>query len=205
MKERYDPERRRRRSMRLEGYDYSQVGAYFLTICTVDRRILFGKVVNHQMVLNEAGRIVADEWLKSARIRAEIELDAWVVMPNHIHGILTITDVGGECNRRSRTDQRSLTTGVGVPGRGDRRVAPTGPGPRSVGAIMAGFKSASARRINAFRDTPGAPVWQRNYYEHVIRYEAVLNRIRQYIAENPARWAEDPENPARRRPDRGGV
>ena len=65
---------------------------------------------------------------------------------------------------------------------------------------MAGFKSASARRINAFRDTPGAPVWQRNYYEHVIRYEAVLNRIRQYIAENPARWAEDPENPARRRP-----
>ena len=157
------------------------------------------------MVLNEAGRIVADEWLKSARIRAEIELDAWVVMPNHIHGILTITDVGGECNRRSRTDQRSLTTGVGVPGRGDRRVAPTGPGPRSVGAIMAGFKSASARRINAFRDTPGASVWQRNYYEHVIRYEAVLNRIRQYIAENPARWAEDPENPARRRPARGGV
>ena len=70
---------------------------------------------------------------------------------------------------------------------------------------MAGFKSASARRINAFRDTPGASVWQRNYYEHVIRYEAVLNRIRQYIAENPARWAEDPENPARRRPARGGV
>ena len=200
MKERYDPERRRRRSMRLEGYDYSQVGAYFLTICTVDRGILFGKVVNHQMMLNEAGRIVADEWLKSARIRAEIELDAWVVMPNHIHGILTITDVGGECNRRSRTDQRSLTTGVGVPDRGDRRVAPTGPGPRSVGAIVAGFKSASARRINAFRGTPGASVWQRNYYEHVIRYEAVLNRIRQYIAENPARWAEDPENPARRRP-----
>ena len=200
MKERYDPERGRRRSMRLHGYDYSQVGAYFLTICTVDRGILFGKVVNHQMVLNEAGRIVADEWLKSARIRAEIKLDAWVVMPNHIHGILTITDVGGECNRRSRPDQRSLTTGVGVPDRGDRRVAPTGPGPRSLGAIVAGFKSASARRINAFRGTPGASVWQRNYYEHVIRYEAVLNRIRQYIAENPARWAEDPENPARRRP-----
>ena len=200
MKERYDPERGRRRSMRLHGYDYSQVGAYFLTICTVDRRILFGKVVNHQTVLNEAGRIVADEWLKSARIRAEIKLDAWVVMPNHIHGILTITDVGGECNRRSRPDQRSLTTGVGVPDRGDRRVAPTGPGPRSLGAIVAGFKSASARRINAFRGTPGASVWQRNYYEHVIRYEAVLNRIRQYIAENPARWAEDPENPARRRP-----
>ena len=200
MKERYDPERRRRRSMRLEGYDYSQVGAYFLTICTVDRRILFGKVVNHQMVLDEAGRIVTDEWLKSARIRAEIELDAWVVMPNHIHGILTITDVGGECNRRSHSDQRSLTTGVGVRDRGDRRVAPTGPGPRSVGAIVAGFKSASAKRIKAFRGTPGASVWQRNYYEHVIRYEAVLNRVRQYIAENPARWAEDPENPARRRP-----
>jgi len=67
---------------------------------------------------------------------------------------------------------------------------------------VAGFKSASARRINAFRGTPGTSVWQRNYHEHVIRYEAVLNRIRQYIAENPARWAEDPENPARRGPTR---
>ncbi len=200
MRERNDPEKRRRRSMRLHGYDYSQAGAYFLTICTADRRILFGEVVDHQMVLNEAGRIVTDEWLRSARIRPEIELDAWVVMPNHIHGILTIADVGSERDRRSRPDQRSLTTGVCLPGRGDRRVAPTGPGPGSVGAIVAGFKSASAKRINAFRGTGGEPVWQRNYYEHVIRYEAVLNRIRQYIAENPARWAEDPENPARRQP-----
>ncbi len=199
MRERHDPERHGRRSMRLQGYDYSQAGAYFLTICTADRRMLFGDVVNHRMVLNEAGRIVADEWLGSARIRPEIELDAWVVMPNHIHGILTITDVGGGCDRGSRPDQRSLTTGVGVAGRGDRRVAPTGPGPGSVGAIVAGFKSASAKRINAFRGTPGVSVWQRNYYEHVIRFEAVLNRIRQYIAENPARWAEDPENPARQR------
>ena len=101
-------------------------------------------------------------------------------MPNHFHGIVTITDVGGG---------------------GDRPVAPTGPGPRSVGAMVAGFKSAAGRRINAIRGTPGASVWQRNYYEHVIRYEAVLDVIRRYIAENPARWAEDPENPARRRPD----
>ena len=103
MKERYDPEMRRRRPMRLHGYDYSQVGAYFSPFARSTAESCSGKVVNHQMVLNEAGRIVEDEWLKSARIRAEIELDAWVVMPNHIHGILRITDVGGECNRRSHT------------------------------------------------------------------------------------------------------
>jgi len=205
MKERRDSEGRGRRSMRLHGYDYSQAGAYFLTICTADRRVMFGKVVNRKMVLNEAGRIVEDEWLKSARIRAEIELDVWVVMPNHIHGILTLADVGADCSRRSRSDPRALTSGVDVGDRGDRRVAPTGPVPGSVGAIVAGFKSASSRRINALRGTPGASVWQRNYYEHVIRHEAVLSRIRQYIAENPARWAEDPENPARRRSARGGV
>ena len=179
MKERYDPDEHLRRSIRLHGYDYSQAGAYFVTICTASREILFGEIVNHQMVLNEAGRIIEDEWLKSSRIRAEIELDAWVVMPNHFHGIVTITDVGGG---------------------GDRPVAPTGPRPRSVGAMVAGFKSAAGRRINAIRGTPGASVWQRNYYEHVIRYEAVLDVIRRYIAENPARWAEDPENPAGRRP-----
>ena len=194
MEKRYDPEMRGRRPVRLQEYDYSLGGAYFVTICTAHRKMLFGDVVNHQMVLNEAGRIVADEWLRSSRIRAEVELDAWVVMPNHIHGIVTITDIGSGNQRRVCSPRCGC-----VPGRGDRPVAPTGTGPRSLGAMMAGFKAAAARRINAVHGTPGAPVWQRNYYEHVIRYEAMLNRIRQYIEENPARWAEDPENPARRR------
>ena len=163
-----------RRSLRLRHYDYAQVGAYFVTVCAYDRRCLFGDVVDGAMRLNDVGRIIADEWHKSARIRAEIELDTRVIMPNHFHGIAVIT------HRR-----------------GDRPVAPTGPPPRSIGALMAGFKSASTKRINAARGTPGARVWQRNYYDHVIRNEADLHRIRQYIADNPARWAEDPENPAR--------
>lgn len=163
-----------RRSLRLRHYDYAQAGAYFVTVCAYDRRCLFGDIVDGAMRLNDVGRIIADEWHKSARIRAEIELDTWVIMPNHFHGIAIITH------------------------RSDRPVAPTGPPPRSIGALMAGFKSASTKRINAARGTPGARVWQRNYYDHVIRNEADLHRIRQYIADNPARWAEDPENPAQR-------
>ena len=171
----YDPEKHRRRSIRLSNYDYSRAGAYFITVCTNGRELLFGEVIDDEVELNELGRIAAEEWLKSAQIRIEIELDTWVVMPNHVHGIVIITD-----------DLR----------RGDRPVAPSGPRPRSLGAMVAGFKSAATKRINTMRDTPGASVWQRNYYEHVIRNESTLNRIRQYIADNPARWPEDPENPA---------
>ena len=165
----------RRRSLRLPNYDYSQAGAYFITVCTHGRELLFGDVIDSEMELNELGRIAAQEWLKSARLRDEIALDAWAVMPNHVHGIVLITDDRGK---------------------GDRPAAPAGPRPRSLGALMAGFKSAATKRINAQRSTPSASVWQRNYYERVIRNESALNRIRQYIADNPARWWEDPENPA---------
>ncbi len=170
----YDPEKHHRRSVRLRNYDYSRSGAYFITVCTTGQELLFGEVNDGKVELNELGRIAAEEWLKSARIRIEIELDAWVLMPNHVHGIVIITD--DLC-------------------RGDRPVAPSGPRPRSLGAMMAGFKSAATKRINTMRGTPGVSIWQRNYYEHVIRYESTLDRIRQYIADNPARWPEDRENP----------
>ena len=136
---------------------------------------MFGKVNDGNVELNELGRIAAEEWLKSARIRDEIELDAWIVMPNHVHGIVIITDDHS---------------------RGDRPVAPSGPRPRSLGAMMAGFKSAATKRINSIRGAPGASVWQRNYYEHVIRNQSALDQIRRYITDNPAGWSEDPENPA---------
>ena len=174
------PTTHRRRSLHLPRFDYTQQGAYFVTVCTNGRELLFGDVINDEMKLNEVGRIAAEEWLKSVQIRTEITLDAWVVMPNHVHGIVMIAD-----------DRRRL----------DRPVAPSGPRPRSLGALMAGFKSAVTKRINALRGTPGVAVWQRNYYEHIIRNEAALNRIRRYIADNPARWAEDPENPVVRRRD----
>lgn len=153
-----DPETRRRRSIRLRDYHYSRAGAYFITVCTVGRELLFGEVKDDEMALNELGWIVEEEWLQSARIRSEIELDAWVVMPNHVHGIVIIAD-------ESR--------------RGDRPVARGGPRPKSLGAMMAGLKSAVTKRINAMRGTPGALVWQRNYYEHIIRNESTLYWIRQ--------------------------
>jgi REP element-mobilizing transposase RayT len=179
-----------RRSIRLHGYDYTQAGAYFVTLCAHGRECLFGAVVDGEMRTNPFGQIVDDEWRLSVRLRAEIELDAWVVMPNHVHGIVVIVPAG----------------------RGDRPVAPTngparGPQPRSLGAFIAGFKSAATKRINEWRQSPGSPVWQRNYYEHIIRNDESLNRIRQYIADNPMHWETDRENPnaASSRPAREAI
>ena len=170
-----DLEKHHRRSIRLRDYDYSRSGAYFVTVCTTVQELLFGKVNDGEVELNEFGRIAAEEWLNSARIRDEIELDAWIVMPNHVHGIVIIAN--DHC-------------------RGDRPVATSGPRPKSLGAMMAGFKSAATKRINSIRCAPGASVWQRNYYEHVIRNQSAVDQIRQYISDNPAGLSEAPENPA---------
>ncbi len=175
----------RRRSIRLKDYDYAQPGAYFITIVTHHREMLFGRVVDGEMALNAYGEIVREEWFRSAEIRAEIELfpDEFVVMPNHIHGIVWIVETGP----------------VGATGRSPlppHDQPPRGPTPRSLGSFIAGFKSAVTKRINALRNTPGAPVWQRNYYEHIIRTERALDAIRRYIAANPLRWHLDRYNPA---------
>jgi REP element-mobilizing transposase RayT len=181
----FNPEIHHRRSIRLKGYDYSQDGAYFITICVHNRETLFGEIVDSEMRMNDFGRIVEAEWIKSAEMRAEIELGEFVVMPNHFHGIVHIVGDG-------RGDRR----------RGDRPVAPTpataivpGPRPKSIGALLAGFKSAVTLRINIVRQTPRHPVWQRNYYEHIIRDEADYVRIAEYVATNPRRWKEDALNP----------
>jgi putative transposase len=163
-----------RRSIRLRGYDYTKPGAYFLTICTADRAPLFGEVVDGDMRLNALGQIIENEWLRSETIRQEIVLDAFVVMPNHLHGIVFITSgrepAGGD---------------VGAHGH-----APLRRPPRSLGSFVAEFKSAAALRGNRHRGTPGLPLWQRGTYEHIIRDEQALARIRRYIVSNPARWRE---------------
>ncbi|SNB74035.1 transposase [Thermoflexus hugenholtzii] len=181
----YDPQRHHRRSIRLPGYDYTQPGAYFITIVTYNRMPLFGEIVDGEMRLNECGEIVRAEWLQTAIVRPYVVLhpDEFVVMPNHVHGIIWIID-----------------TNVGA----TRRVAPTittnpprGPDAGSIGAIIGQFKSITAKRINSLRGTPGAPVWQRNDYEHIIRTDKALARICAYIRSNPQRWPDDPENPFR--------
>lgn len=181
---RYDPYRHHRRSIRLKGYDYTQAGMYFITICTYERTWLFGEVSGEEMRVNAFGEIVQRCWAEIPQHFAHVALDAFVVMPNHVHGILVLTHDGEE--------ERPVWS---VPN--DEGLFPRGARPRSVGAIVGSFKSATARRINELRGAPGAPVWQRNYYERIIRDEHELDRIRRYIVENPLRWHLDRENPWR--------
>jgi len=184
----YDPFKHHRRSIRLRGYDYTQAGAYFVTIVARNRECLFGAVVDGVMHVNACGEIVVEEWLRSAEIRKEIELDEWVVMPNHLHGIVVIV-----------SDGDVAVPDVGAHGRAPLQVSPMPlycPA-KSLGSFIAGFKSAVTKRINETRGTPGIPVWHRNYFEHIIRNEKSLNAIRAYIVGNPANWAHDEENPCR--------
>jgi REP element-mobilizing transposase RayT len=182
------PERHRRRSIRLKGYNYSQAGAYFITICTQGRECLFGQVIEGVMQLNEYGWIVHDEWVRTADVRPNVELDLFVVMPNHLHIIVVIHshDGGRGVLQYAPTSYAGTTEN-----QTSRLRSPS----QTIGAIVRGFKSASTKRINELRKTPGAAVWQRNYFEHIIRDDESLHHIRQYIVENPLRWHLDAENP----------
>jgi len=165
--------RHHRRSIRLKGYDYAQAGAYFITICTQGRACLFGDVVDGQILLNACGQVVVDSWLWLSDRYPFVDLDEWVVMPNHLHGIMILT---------------------GLDGRGGSRITPT-KNRKPIGRLIGAFKTVSTKRLNTMRNTPGVSVWQRNYYEHIVRDEESLIRIRRYILGNPACWEEDPENP----------
>jgi len=186
----YNQDIHHRRSIRLRNYDYSTVGAYFVTICTFERECLFGEVVDGEMRLNGMGQIVQEEWLRTAEMRKNVVLDEFVVMPNHFHGIIHIHDnVGAHCMRPDYDEQTDVDRAhVGAPLR--RRKS------GSIGSIVAGFKSAATKHINQLRNNPGTPVWQRNYYERVIRNDRELQSIQQYIVDNPATWHEDENHPA---------
>jgi putative transposase len=197
----YDPERHHRRSIRLKGYDYSQAGAYFVTICVQGRECLFGEIVGDAMRLSDAGQMVRDVWLGLPDRFPGVELDEFAVMPNHSHGIIVIVGAGlvpapdvprvvqptAEASRRATT-----------------RVAPT------LGEIVGAFKSITTHeyvmgvRQHGWPPFPGR-LWQRDYYEHIIRSEPELDRIRAYIANNPLRWALDMENPLARMPAKPGA
>ncbi len=175
--------RHHRRSIRLKGYDYAQAGAYFVTMCTQNRACLFGEVVDGQMRVNECGRVVADSWMWLSARYPHVDLDEWVVMPNHLHGIIILT---------------------GPDGRGGSRTAPT-ENRKPIGRLIGAFKTVSTKRLNTMHNSPGVPVWQRNYYEHIVRSEESLHQIRRYIVDNPARWNEDRENPQAVKPEPEGL
>ena len=172
----YDPEKHHRRSIRIRVYDYSQGGMYFVTICTRDREYLFGEVVDGEMRLSLYGEIARTCWGEIPEHFPHAALDVSVIMPNHVHGIIVV-------GARHAVPLQSSPECFGAPVAG------------SIPTIVRSFKSVVAKHVNALRGTPGIPVWQRNYYEHVVRDEESLNRIRQYVADNPARWAFDRENP----------
>jgi REP element-mobilizing transposase RayT len=193
----YNPERHHRRSIRLRGYDYTWLGAHFVTICTYERACLFGEVVDGEMRLNEYGQIVREEWFQTAVVRPYVVLypDEFVVMPNHVHGIIWIVGDGDG-------GVVGIENIVGA----QRRCAPTATGHDGGGVtttVVRSFKSATTKRINEHRSTLGA-VWQRNYYEHIIRNEESLQCIRRYIQANPLRWHLDRENPDARGADVAG-
>jgi len=204
----YDPSRHHRRSIRLKGYDYSRPGAYFITIVAQDRACLFGKVVDGVMHLSEVGQIVAESWQWLAAQYDYVTLDAWVVMPNHIHGIIVITDQGGDDGGRGGDNGggggNNGGRGGDDGGRGGSRTAPTANAPtapdaptvnaptanaptvnapttpakrKTVGRLVGAFKTVSTKRINDQRGTPGAQVWQRDFYEHI---SAMQRRWREF-------------------------
>lgn len=157
------PEMHARRSIRLGSYDYSTVGAYFFTLVTLNRICHFGHIRGDEAVLNGLGDAVLGVWNALPQRFAEVELDAFVVMPNHVHGIIWLVE---------RDDAKG----------------------RTLGDLIGAFKSLSTRELNHLLGRSGA-IWQRNYFERVVRNERELNAIRRYIDENPSRWALDHENP----------
>ena len=168
---RYDPIKHHRRSIRLKGYDYSQPGAYAVTICVQGRFCIWGEIESGEMLLSPAGKMVQGVWLQLPARFPTVDLDAAVIMPNHFHGILLLSD------RTPTTGQRPKLSEV-------------------VGAVksITTHQYIQGVKGKGWQPFPGR-LWQRNYYEHIVRDTADMNRIRQYIANNPSLWLQDSLHP----------
>lgn len=170
-----------RRSIRLPEYDYSQPGEYFITLVTHARERLFGDIVDYEMGLNPFGQMVCQEWNKIPILHPEMELGEFIIMPNHFHAIVIINDL-------PVPNELPLRTQLPLPNDhiSRRRM--------KIPMVLGRFKMNTAKCINQIRGTPGFPVWQRNYYEHIIRSEKEYLQIEAYIENNPANWVADSEN-----------
>jgi putative transposase len=171
-----------RRSIRLRDHDYA-AGVYFVTVCAAQNMCLFGEVINGRVSLNDVGRAVVEEWIWTGFVREYVALDAFVVMPNHLHGIVLL--LSDESNDRRPhgsvgTMHRARTFG--------------GSEARTLAGVIGAFKAAVTRYVNRMYRTPGEPLWHRNYYEHIVRDEDDLERIREYIRNNPRNWQKDEHN-----------
>ena len=200
MKTKFDPQKHHRHSIRLRGYDYSQVGAYYVTIVAQDRECLFGEIIDKGMYLSKSGEIVLKWWNEIPIHFPNVETGAFVIMPNHTHGnIFIIEDHTGEvlsprdiennnylgANNKNTNNQGRETLPLRKP---------------TLGQIVAYFKYQSTKELNKIEtDKAITNFWQRNYYEHVIRNEKELKQKTDYILDNPSRWDEDEENPLNRK------
>jgi len=189
---RYDPVKHHRHSIRLKGFDYTQSGAYFITIVTKNRELLFGKIVENTMRLNTFGQIVNTFWQDLPDHFPQVVLDAWVVMPNHVHAILWIVRVDYTTGERQKVFANLSTQTDNRP----QSEYPKGAQSGSLGAILGNFQMTTARRINRIRKSTGTSVWQRDFYDDIIRNQRHLEAARQYIRNNPMNWLHDTDNPA---------
>jgi len=171
---------KRRQSTRLRGYDYSQPGSYFITVCAKDKECLFGEIRNGKMIRNEFGKITISCWNGLMSYFPNVNLDAFIVMPNHMHGIVELV---ADVNVGARLPRPYIDPGQ------EYRSKPR------LGQTIAYFKYQSTKHINILRGTPGLPVWQRNYHDHVIEDDKELRHYRFYTRTNPRRWDDDEENP----------
>jgi hypothetical protein len=197
-------------------FDYRSFAAYFVTICSHDRGCLSGTIRRGRMALNAYGRIVVAEWERSEAMRDEVVLDAFVVMPNHLHGIVCLVppevedvsprgydlDVGPTpADAKDAPSENVGTTGGSSLHPHKEEVSeekePNGPSARSLSAMIGGFKAAVTTRIDEHRGTPGAPVWQSRYHDRILRNEREWRARREYVRRNPGRRAEDRHHPNR--------
>jgi putative transposase len=190
----YNPQIHNRRSIRLKGYDYSQAGAYFITICCAERKYRFGNVVNGEMILNEYGVIAYNEWVKLSERFFNFELDVFQIMPNHMHGIIVLNGGAGNNVGAGLTPAHNTIDGV-VNGSG------VNPAPTNTNAtifdMVGAYKSLVSNeclKIYKSKNELMGKLWQRNYYENIIRNEQAYHTISNYIINNPANWGDDKFN-----------
>ncbi len=171
--------KKNRKTIRLKYYDYSQSGMYYVTICTHNRQNIFGEIINGEIVLNKFGELAKNEWERTSEIRHNVILDEFIIMPNHIHGIIIIK-TGRD------TVLRVPTTNFNYPNTTFEQFGK--PTSNSIPTIIRSFKSTVTKQINETRKTPGLKIWQSRFYEHVIRTPNSLLKIRKYIKNNPINW-----------------
>jgi len=210
----FDPRVHHRRSIRLRGHDYAGGGAYFVTICTVDGKCLFGEVVEGEMSLNEAGGLVQKTWDSLPTRFRSLVLDAFQVMPNHIHGVFVLPGPGLDSALAKATgapvvqpfeDCRGRARPTLVGSGHNRQETASRPRTKSntkasarrtsMGDVVGAFKSISTIAVNKLLLRTGRRLLHENFYEHIVRDVSELESIRDYIIHNPQRWRDDPENP----------